>query len=43
LLLPNLTTVQVDDVYEKVIKFYLNGNEALSEQDVYQAIQVSHK
>jgi hypothetical protein len=34
--------LQADDVYQKFIGFYLNGNEVLSEQDVYQLIEVSN-
>ncbi|PNF20727.1 hypothetical protein B7P43_G17299, partial [Cryptotermes secundus] len=36
---PNLTKVQADGVYEKVIDFYLNGTKVLSQQDAYQIIE----
>jgi hypothetical protein len=42
LLPPNLTKLQTDDVYQKFIEFYLNGNEVLSQDDVYQLIEVSN-
>lgn len=39
---PNLTKVQADGVYEKVIDFYVNGTKVLSQQDAYQIIEVSN-